>query len=135
MFAAPNMNETIKREIPKSEQLDAFASRHMYALMRKLGIDVYKVDPRTLLTLTRTDVLQYFRQHSDQAEALLASPKERPFHDVLLMERRDSSFVIFDMDHGIPRSEMFYDSIEEAATDFVAFTIGYGYPEGYGFKR
>ena len=127
------MNNMITVDIPKDEQLRALATRQTYALLESRGINT--IDPRKYLKLSRSDVLDYFRKHMDQATALLNTPKDRPFHDVLCMEARDHRFVIFDMDRGTPRNEMFYDSLEEAATDFVAFTIGYGYPEGYGFKK
>lgn len=127
------MNNMIMVDIPKDDQLRALATRQTFALLESRGIKTY--DPRKYLKLSRSDVLDYFRKHMDQATALLNTPKDRPFHDVLCMEARDHRFVIFDMDRGTPRNEMFYDSLEEAATDFVAFTIGYGYPEGYGFKK
>ena len=126
------MNNMITVDIPKDEQLRALATRQTYALLESRGINT--IDPRKYLKLSRSDVLDYFRKHADQAMALLNAPRDRPFHDALCMEARDRGFVIFDMDRGTPRDEMFYDSLEEAATDFVAFTIGYGYPEGYGFK-
>ena len=122
-----------KLSIPKAEQVEALAKGNTYTLLEKKGIKTF--DPRPFIDVSRSDVLLYFKKHADDALALLTDEKNRPFHDVVCLSKRGSEFVVYDMDHGNPRDEMYYSSLEEAATDLVAFRIGYGYPEGYGFKK
>jgi hypothetical protein len=112
--------------IPIEAQIQALAQRKTYALLASYGI--HDQDPGPFWRVTRQQILDYFRQHPEQAEAHLSEPSERPYHDILCLERRERRFVIFDMDHGRPTDEVFYDSLPEAAAEFVAYQIGYVYP-------
>jgi len=117
-----------------AQQLEALAALSLHAVLKARGHETFA--HKKHLSVSRADVAAYFRQFPAKAEALLlkkADPK--PFHDALCVEARSGKFVIYDMDHGVERGLYWYDSLSEAATDFVAFTYGYGYPEGYGFKK
>ena len=112
--------------IPIEAQIQALAQLTTYALLASYGI--HNQDPRPFLRVTRQQVLDYFRQHPEQAEAHLSEPSKRAYHDILCLERREKCFVVFSTDHGRTRDERFYDSLPEAAAEFVACQIGYGYP-------
>ena len=126
MTNIPNSLMTKQSMIPIEAQIQGLAQRRTYALLVSYGIQ--DQDPGPFLRVTRQQVLDYFRQHPEQAEAHLSKPSERPYHDHLCLERRENRFVMFDMDHGRPRDERFYDSLAEAAADLVAYEIGYRYP-------
>jgi hypothetical protein len=112
--------------IPVDAQIEALATRKVGDLLAAHG--VHHIDPKPFLTVTRPQVVDYFQRHTDIAEAYLTPhPSKRPFHDILCIERRGQRFAVFDMDHGKPRGEHFYDSLAEAAADFVAWIYGYGY--------
>ncbi len=117
-----------------TEQLEALATLSLHAVLTARGHETFA--HKKYLSVTRTEVVAFFRQFPAKAEALLLKQEAlKPFHDALCMEARSGKFVIYDMDHGVERGLYWYDSLPEAATDFVAFTFGYGYPEGYGFKK
>ena len=108
-------------------EIEALAFRTVHKLLEKHGIVC--LDPRPFLRVTRRQMRDYFTTHLEVAESLVTAEAERPYHDHLCLERRAGGFAVFDMDHGTPVGETFYDSLPEAAADFVAFSYGYGYPE------
>ena len=117
-------------QIPVEAQIDALAKLKVYDLLAAHGVqvDYHRTDPRRFLTVTRQQVIDYFQRHLDVAELhLIPHPSKRPHHDHLCIERRGQRFAVFDMDHGQPRDERFYESLPEAAADFVAWTYAYGY--------
>ena len=120
---------TSEPQIPIEAQIEALAALKVYELIAAHGVqvDYHRTDPRQYLAVTRQQVIDYFQRHPDIAEAHLTHPSKRPFHDHLCIEEHWRGFTVFDMDHGRPRGEHFYDSLAEAAADFVAWTYGYGY--------
>lgn len=111
--------------IPVEAQIEALARSRTHLLLAAHGVQTH--GPAAYLRVSRQQVIDYFQQHPEAAEAHVSAPSQRPFHDHLCLERRGERFVVFDMDHGRPRGEQFYDSLHEAAADFVAYQIGYGY--------
>lgn len=112
--------------IPAKAQIQALARGKTYDLLASYG--VCNLAPSPFLRVSRQEILDYFQQHPEEAEVHLSVPSERPYHDCLCLERREDRFVVFDMDHGRPWAERFYDLLPEAAADFVAYQIGYAYP-------
>ena len=114
--------------------MEAMGALSIYQALSARGVEC--VDPRNYLSITREQMIAFFRKNLHKAEALLIKNRpEKPAHDVLCMDSRNGRFVIYDIDHGSERSHYWYKSLPEAAADFVAFHIGYGYPDGYGFKN
>jgi hypothetical protein len=117
---------TTEPQIPVEAQVEALAKLKVYDLVAAHGHR--SVDPRPFLTVTRRQIVDFFTRHPDVAEAhLTLHPADRPFHDHLCIERRGQRFSVFDMYRGRMMEEHFYDSLAEAAADFVAWTYGYGY--------
>jgi hypothetical protein len=128
------MNAALTSFLTPAEQTEALASLSLDRVLAARGVTTF--DFRKYLSVSRAEIVSFFRVHPRKAEALLLKKEEKkPVHDVLCLEGREESFVIYDMDHGNERSHYWYDSLPEAAADFVAFRIGYGYPDGYGFKK
>jgi hypothetical protein len=114
--------------IPIEAQIEALAHGKIHSLLAANGIETF--GPAKFLRVSRCQMIEFFQRHPEVAKKHVSESSQRPFHDHLCLERRGSGFVIFDMDHGKPRGELLYDSLPEAACDFVAFEIGYKYPSG-----
>jgi hypothetical protein len=128
------MSTAISPVLSTAEQAVALASLSLHAVLTKRGITT--IDCRKYLSISRAEMTAFFRQNPEKAEALQLKKKEKkPVHDCLCMESRSGRFVVYDMDHGKERWLYWYTELPEAATDFVAFHYGYGYPDGYGFKK
>ena len=128
------MSSAVRPFLSRSEQIEALASLSLRRVLAERGIEC--VDVRKYLSVSRAEIVSFFKEHRHEAEALLLKNHQtKPVHDVLCMESRSGRFVIYDMDHGYERSLYWYESLAEAAADFVAFTFGYGYPDGYGFQN
>src|SRR5579863_1313066 len=116
------------------EQIEALGSLSIIRVLAARGIKT--VDPRRYLSISRVQMVAFFTRLPQKAESLLLNKKEpRPVNDALCFEARDGKFVVYSMDHGNERDHYWYRTLAEAAADFVAFHIGYAYPDGYGFEN
>jgi hypothetical protein len=128
------MNAALTSFLTSEEQADSLGSLSLQQVLRARGVETFNF--RKYLSISRAEMVAYFIAQPQKAEALLLKKEEKkPVHDVSCMEARDGRFVIYSMDHGSERSHYWYESLADAAADFVAFQFGYGYPDGYGFKK
>ena len=130
------MNKT-ESPLSKEEQIEGLVHLSFYQILQSKGIDRYSNNlGRDLLNVSRSEVVAYLKAHPEDAEALVLKDRgSRFFHDVTYLEKRDEKYVIYGMDRGNEIHHYWYENLFDAASDFVAFHFGYGYPDGYALKK
>jgi len=122
------MKATGEHLLPRDAQLEALATLSLHRVLAEHGQETF--DYRKHLAVSRADMVAYFQEHPGKAEALLQPKEEKKLlHDVDRIESRDGRFVVFWMDHGTERFHAWYESLAEAAADYVASQFGYPYPD------
>jgi hypothetical protein len=109
-------------QIPKDEQLRAMANGliEVYKLIERLTGNPITTDFRQFITITRPELIAYFRQHPGiaerhvQSEASIAS-----MHDLPCLIKKGSHWVVCWMEHGRIANPQEFGSVEEAAANYL----------------
>ena len=110
------------QEISRDEQLRALAGGliEVYKLIeRHIGAPI-STDFRQFITITRPELIAYLRRHPSVAERHVQSEASViSMHDLPCLIKKGSHWVVGWMEHGRIADPQTFDSVEEAAANYL----------------
>jgi hypothetical protein len=109
--------------IPEQEQLEALASglKEVWSLLSKYLGNVGKV-PNSWkhITVTRSQLAEYLRQHRKLAERHISQPLDPRYHECPVLERMDDGrYRVYEMDHDREMSVQEFADLSDAAAKYL----------------
>jgi hypothetical protein len=112
--------------IPKEDQLRAAANgwKAIYELLSQYetGLNINALAYRAIFTITEGDLAEWFRHNPQLAQMhVLPDGAEEPYHEIPILKRKDSKYLVYANDHGEPRNTRKYKSLNEGAAAYIFY--------------
>lgn len=108
--------------IPKDEQLEALANgiQSFYQLIEKYTGGPIRSDFREFAIVTKADLAQYLNEHESLAKKhVITEEAALRLHDHPVLLADDNKWMVCWIDHGTKINIIYYDSLPEAAANFL----------------
>lgn len=113
---------TASVQIPKEEQLPALAGGllEVYRLIERYTGGPISTDSREFITVTKPELIEYLRLNPELSEShVMSEDSSATMHDRPCLFKKGSQWVVCWTEHGRKTDERTYDSLEEAAADYL----------------
>jgi len=109
-------------------QIAAILNGRVEELFAKYGLGQEAlVDLHLYVTITRSQLHQYFAEHPGTALAYFATHHATAteiHHDMIVLQKTESTYAVWCSDHGIPRSLKTFTRLEEAVAEYILGVTG-----------
>lgn len=117
---------TTKQIIPIEEQLRAAAQGYdaLWKLVHQHAGDVLPLALGNYITITKADLVRYYRHHPREAEAhVFQEGMPRPQHDAPVLEREGHAYVVKWMSRGRAVKTKSYNNLPDAAAAWSSYWL------------
>jgi hypothetical protein len=118
---------TLMQPIPASTetQIDAVLNDRLEELFEQHGLGQEAlVNLHLYLTITRSDLLNYFAKHPGSAGVYFASHARVPHDEAVVLQRTESGYAVWVSDRGTPRFVKTFLTLEDAVAEYILAVTG-----------